>query len=173
MEEDTWKGICAVKQSNVCCLHRHGEGKWKFSLKTEITYKTAKKHCRLWWFCKNYNVFSFKIVANFQSCCSLWDITLSVACCGCASLSGQSQGQVLLMFCFLGRWMPSLTIPSHPIPFTPSLSECPDVWVAASSCCQLWGDCPECSLLSGEDGSCGCYSDPPMTHLAVDISKWK
>lgn len=35
------------------------------------------------------------------------------------------------------------------------------------------GDCPECSLLSREDHSCGCYSDPPMTHLAVDISRWK
>lgn len=65
------------------------------------------------------------------------NITLSVACCGCASLSGQSQGQVLPRFCFLRRWIPSLMIPSHSIPFTPSLLECHDVWVAASSFSQL------------------------------------
>lgn len=74
---------------------------------------------------------------------------------------------------FSGEMVPSLTIPSPSIAFTPSLSECHDVWVAASSSSQLWGVCPECSLLSGDDGSCGCYSDPPMTHSAVDISKWK
>lgn len=90
---------------------------------------------------------------------------------GCASLGSESRSSSSEVL-YPGRWIPNNPA-SNPVPSPSSLSQAHDGLMVVSSFSWLQGDCPESSPFTLNKITRDCHSDPPLTHIAVGICRWK